>query len=404
MLLPIGIFIFIADRLIFIACFDIYYWGVSHPTRLIGWNDEDFRKVLEEHRRRRKEDPSRPNLEETGFGLMGTLANTLKEAVYKKTNFDDFKSDLKKIEDSGGSGGTVSLGESTNMDSRDQHASISSSSKPVTSSTSSTSSSMDIIGSNVNVKEMKVYKNILSAIQYQRDAYIMGIEHADKRRLEREAAATIKPKIQRSESVDVEYREHQNYNEQHKTYSQEQQTKQQSSSTANDHEIIQSNKIILPVTVTYKDILDRYPSNDICKSSLGNTQLNGLLTWFIPSKTMHNALLPTVLWTIAPPTSQYPDGGPLRRIINRSVCDLIPLSQGLLDATMKSSILWVLSDDSWRESVKGSSRNYLTFGDGVTVENGGASNSSNSIYQHGNGNSTSSNGGRVVVTKTVRMK
>ena len=31
--------------------------------------------------------------------------------------------------------------------------------------------------------------------------------------------------------------------------------------------------------------------------SLGSTQLNGIFESFIPSRTMHNALLPTFLWT-----------------------------------------------------------------------------------------------------------
>jgi hypothetical protein len=50
---------------------DIFTWGVTNSPRLIGWNDEDFRKIVEEHRRQRLKDPSIPNVEETGFGLMG---------------------------------------------------------------------------------------------------------------------------------------------------------------------------------------------------------------------------------------------------------------------------------------------------------------------------------------------
>jgi hypothetical protein len=82
-----------------------------------------------------------------------------------------------------------------------------------------------------------------------------------------------------------------------------------------------------------------------------------------------------------------------------------------LDNTVKESILWVLSDESWRESVKGSSRNYLSYTDGGTggVMNGGASiHPSPSFGQHGSsplsgGGSGSSSGGRVVITKTIRM-
>eukprot|EP00558_Chaetoceros_sp_UNC1202_P005682 CAMPEP_0197245216 /NCGR_PEP_ID=MMETSP1429-20130617/10068_1 /TAXON_ID=49237 /ORGANISM="Chaetoceros sp., Strain UNC1202" /LENGTH=103 /DNA_ID=CAMNT_0042705669 /DNA_START=25 /DNA_END=336 /DNA_ORIENTATION=- len=102
---------------------------------------------------------------------------------------------------------------------------------------------------------------------------------------------------------------------------------------------------------------------------------------------MHNAVLPTVLYTIAPSTPSLPSGGPLRRLINRSVCDLIPLSQDSVDYVMRNNILWVLKDESWRNSVKGSSRHYFS-GSMQEGNEGGAGGGTNS---------------RVVTTKTVRF-
>jgi hypothetical protein len=331
------------------------------------------------------------------------LANALKEAVYKKTDFDDLKSDLKKIEDSTSNTSSSSArvgvsGSSSSLSLKD----LSSDEKsPKEERRKDSSSSIDIIGSSVNLKDMKVYQNVLSTIKYQRDAYIMGTEYADQRKAEREQMETLPTVTEHgvSDTDAVERSSHQTalHSQEHPI-----QNTSSTSSTSNG-------------TLSYKNYLGRYPNAVVrtsasSSSSLANTQLTGLLEWFIPSQTMHNALLPTVLWTIAPPTSQLPEGGPLRKKINRSVCDLIPLSQDLLDATMKSSILGVLSDESWRESVKGSSRNYLSSTDGRSSSTDGSTNihsstsSSSFASHHDTGSSLGSgSGGRVVITKTVRM-
>jgi len=86
---------------------------------------------------------------------MGILASTVKEALYNGTDFDDLKSDLKKLE-------KVEETDSSNY-----------------------ASSIDIIGTNVCIRKMKVYKNLLSAVKYQRDAYIMGTEHAEQQKVDR---------------------------------------------------------------------------------------------------------------------------------------------------------------------------------------------------------------------------
>ncbi len=139
------------------------------------------------------------------------------------------------------------------------------------------------------------------------------------------------------------------------------------------------NCIFFKAPFTYRDYLELHPTV-VDSSSLCNQQLNGILSWFIPSPTVYDSLLPNVLYTISPPSPLQPQGGPLRRRINRSVCDLIPMSQNLLNDAVQSNVMWVLTDSSWRESVKGSSRNYFT----------------------ANQNSGHNPNSRVVTTKTMR--
>lgn len=327
---------------------DILNWGLTNSTRLIGWNDDEFHDLIEEHRRRRSDDNSIPNAEETGFGLMNILINSIKEAVYKKTDFDDLKSDLKRLE-----GKDVDLRGQKQKSFNDNVRGVS----PGSISTASTASadastrtqnhtgpsSIDIIGTQINVREMKAYKNLLSSVKYQRDAYIMGKDHADLRKTEREEEQRqLESKQSRSDNnIDI-------FNEE-----------ESDDGSSNDDYDNESNEgfVHSPGSVTYNNFLLKNPT--VADSSIGKHQLTHLCSWFIPSPTMHNAILPTALWTISPPSPNMPEGGPLRRIINRSFCALIPLSQNLLDQTMKSSMLYVLSDDAMRDSVKGSSRNYL---------------------------------------------
>lgn len=206
-----------------------------------------------------------------------------------------------------------------------------------------------------------MYKNLLSVVKYQRDAYIMGSEHAERRKVEREVEREKEAKAK--EQLDLYIADDDSFSD------------------------VASEGPKVPPKISYQDHLKKH--SIVNASSLGSSQLNGLFSWFIPSPTMHNALLPTVLWTISPISPTYPDGGPLRGRINRSVCDLIPLSQSLLDGVMKQNILWVLSDESWRESVKGSSRNYLS-----AAEGGPSGNTAGTL---------TSTGGRVITTKTLRL-
>jgi hypothetical protein len=269
----------------------ILYKLVSRSPLLIGWNDDEFRKLLEDYREKRakakkelKDDEVDVDIEEVGFGLQGVISDAVKDYVYKQSNFDDLKSDLKRFEDSAKKDSDFNL---------------------------------TTASSSFNIREMKLYQNLLASVKYQRDAYIMGTDHA---------------KLQK---------------EQRDEFSKD-------SSLAFPFGTIMSTTQL----TTYQQYLDKNPLIPQA-NTLASTQLTKLAAWFIPSQTMHNALLPTVLWTIAPPfTPPYnlPEGGPLRKQAVLSSSALIPLSQSLLDASMKNNIIWVLGDSSWRDSMKGTTR------------------------------------------------
>jgi hypothetical protein len=85
-------------------------------------------------------------------------------------------------------------------------------------------------------------------------------------------------------------------------------------------------------------------------TGLGNLQIGGLLQWFIPSPTVHRALLPIV---VGLPT------GALNEPILRAVANLIPLAQPNLDNVVKGRLLWFLKDEHWRGVIKNSTKGYI---------------------------------------------
>jgi len=85
-------------------------------------------------------------------------------------------------------------------------------------------------------------------------------------------------------------------------------------------------------------------------TALGNIQLARLGSWFIPSQTVHRALLPIVVGL---------PNGPLNEPILRATANLIPMSQSNLDNVVKSRILWFLKDEKWRTVIKNSTNGYI---------------------------------------------
>jgi hypothetical protein len=284
----------------------IYTYVVSNGPKLIGWDDDKFRHLLEQYRAKHEAENAKlppekrkESAEVTGFRLGSLVASAAKDFVYSRSDpqLDDLKSDLKKLESSQSKTGTI-----PNQ-------------------------------TGINVRDMRLYQNVLSTLKYQRDMYIMGKETADKNRIKRQntqslPAMEVKP----------------------------------------NNDIIQSMPLLI-------------------NESLGKQQLNDIASWFIPSKTMHDAILPTILWTLSEPNPLQPGGGVLRRQFSRSIIDLIPLSQPLLDSSLKSTILWALKDESIKMGVRGSSLSYL----------GGTQKNDKDI-------DTESAGGRVVATKTILVK
>jgi len=113
---------------------------------------------------------------------------------------------------------------------------------------------------------------------------------------------------------------------------------------------------------------NRSPLGDLAKiatgtDSMAQVQLNDLAGWFLCSSIVVDALRPTVLWTISGPNSKphyLPMGGPLYAPFLRAVIDLIPMSQTSVDSVVKQNVVWFLSDDQWKQQVKGRTGGYVS--------------------------------------------
>ncbi len=304
---------------------ELLHKSLKYSPLLIGWDDDKFRKVVEEYRKKREEATDGTadgqgkivDIEQTGFGLQNIINDATREFIYKRDGLDDLKSDLQKFEvtRSASKGSSITH---ENQRSEDEF----------------------------NLRDMKLYQKLLGSVKYQRDAYFMGTAHAEERRRTRAS-----------------------------------QEKQSDTSLAFPFGPISTEK------VTYLDHLNRNPT--LPQITMASTQLIKLAQWFVPGPVMHNALLPTILWTITPPMTPphyLSQGGPLRKQAVRASSDLIPLSQPLLDRAMKNSITWVLTNSNWRDSIKGSTRGLV----GRLQEDDEAD--------------VAAENGRFVTTKTINMK
>ncbi len=287
---------------------DILKKALKYSPLLIGWNDDRFREVVEEYRKEREEGSRSDDvdIEKIGFGPQHIINDAMKEIVYNRSGFDDLKSDWRKFE-------------------------VSSSKK---------SDQKNDKEKEFNIREMKLYQNLLGSVKYQRDAYLMGENYAEDNRLRRAASDDMGTK----------------------------------KTLAFPFGPININKL-----TTYQQHLERQPT--LPEITTASTQLTKLAQWFVPSPVMHNALLPIVLWTISPP----PENGPLRIQAVRASSDLIPLSQPLLDKAMKNSVVWVLTNSNWRESIKGSTRGMV-----------------GRLQEEDDGNAGGN--GRFVTTKTINLQ
>ena len=78
-------------------------------------------------------------------------------------------------------------------------------------------------------------------------------------------------------------------------------------------------------------------------TALGSVQIIKLGSWFIPSATIQNALLPIVVGL---------PSGALKETIVHTVANAIPLAQPPLDRAVKSSMLQFMENPHWRQVIK----------------------------------------------------
>lgn len=89
-------------------------------------------------------------------------------------------------------------------------------------------------------------------------------------------------------------------------------------------------------------------------TALGSIQTVNLGSWFIPSPTVKNAVLPIIL--------SLPSGTLREPILNATV-NTIPLAQPSLNQVVKDSMLQVMEDPYWRDVMKSRTNTYITHRD-----------------------------------------
>eukprot|EP00980_Cylindrotheca_fusiformis_P007080 scaffold1482_cov120-Cylindrotheca_fusiformis.AAC.22 len=86
--------------------------------------------------------------------------------------------------------------------------------------------------------------------------------------------------------------------------------------------------------------------------ALGSVQTIKLGSWFIPSPTVRDALLPIVVGL---------PSGVLREPILNATVNAIPLAQPSLDRVVKYSLLQFMDDPQWREVMKSQTNTYISY-------------------------------------------
>jgi hypothetical protein len=85
-------------------------------------------------------------------------------------------------------------------------------------------------------------------------------------------------------------------------------------------------------------------------TALGNLQIVKLGSWFVPSTTVKDALLPIVI--------SLPSGALREPILNTTV-NAIPLAQPLVDRAVKNAMLEFMDNPHWRQVIKNQSNRYM---------------------------------------------
>ena len=92
------------------------------------------------------------------------------------------------------------------------------------------------------------------------------------------------------------------------------------------------------------------PKMPLDATALGYTQIVNLGSWFVPSATIKESLLPIV---VGLPSNS------LRDTITSTVTNAIPLAQPPLDAAMKNAVMGVIQDPQIREMIKSRTQKIL---------------------------------------------
>eukprot|EP00531_Pseudo-nitzschia_arenysensis_P008011 CAMPEP_0116152294 /NCGR_PEP_ID=MMETSP0329-20121206/20571_1 /TAXON_ID=697910 /ORGANISM="Pseudo-nitzschia arenysensis, Strain B593" /LENGTH=238 /DNA_ID=CAMNT_0003648999 /DNA_START=115 /DNA_END=831 /DNA_ORIENTATION=+ len=92
------------------------------------------------------------------------------------------------------------------------------------------------------------------------------------------------------------------------------------------------------------------PKLPLDSTALGYTQIVHIGSWFVPSKTIKESLLPIVV--------SLPSGA-LRGTITSTVTNAIPLAQPPLDNAMKNAVMGVIRDPQIRDMIKSRTQKIL---------------------------------------------
>jgi hypothetical protein len=85
-------------------------------------------------------------------------------------------------------------------------------------------------------------------------------------------------------------------------------------------------------------------------TALGSIQIVNLGSWFIPSPTVKDALLPIVV--------SLPSGA-LKEPITNAVANAVPLAQPQLDRVVKNSLKAFMQNPHWRQVIKNRTKGYI---------------------------------------------
>lgn len=162
--------------------------------------------------------------------------------------------------------------------------------------------------SSSSIRDRQFYKETYKLLQWQRDNYLVGQNYAEQRKIERQAAKELESSRGRTPfSV---------------------------KSVAPSVKVQSFDPVQIPFDST----------------TLGHQQLVKLASWFIPTETVQQALVPLV---VALPS------GPLKQPILHGMVHLISTQQKNLDGVIKDQLTHFFTGDHSRKFVKHSANNYI---------------------------------------------